>query len=322
MGSLTTFLQQEFANNCPPGWKCDYETRLLSNELEVFLGYSPRVDVLLEREDRSQRLWIEFEVSRADPVANHAKFATAHLFQPQPRTDTFVSMVSPHVTRGRHNLAANTIFLMRHIGMSAFQTILFPQISPSEIKRLNHLDHSLLYDKKLDVKHEIERAISISQAVLMTSERQVHFVGNIMEIMLNLRQWNKDLATPEGRTLWGKRIITYFVFDPRSKGFAPSKFCAYSSIPKTDDTNILLPLAGVRSEMTVEFYTTVDGTDSRFDGSRAWKHLVDNLAMEPTKPDKESKLLSFFNKWLRLHKQSVTVHPTGPVFLVPPDWFK
>jgi hypothetical protein len=28
-------------------------------------------------------LWIEFEVSRADPVANHAKFATAHLFQPQ-----------------------------------------------------------------------------------------------------------------------------------------------------------------------------------------------------------------------------------------------
>ena len=32
-------------------------------------------DVLLERVDGSRRLWVEFEVSRADPVANHAKFA-------------------------------------------------------------------------------------------------------------------------------------------------------------------------------------------------------------------------------------------------------
>ncbi len=96
MGSLTTFLQQEFAHNCPAGWTSEREIRLLPYDLEAVLGYSPRVDVLLERQDASQRLWIEFEVSRADPVANHAKFATAHLFQPQPKTDVFVSMVSPH----------------------------------------------------------------------------------------------------------------------------------------------------------------------------------------------------------------------------------
>jgi hypothetical protein len=36
----------------------------------------------------SRRLWIEFEISRADPVANHAKFATAQLFQPLPVTHT------------------------------------------------------------------------------------------------------------------------------------------------------------------------------------------------------------------------------------------
>ena len=72
--------------------------------LEALLGYRPRVDVLLEREDGSRRLWIEFEVSRADPVANHAKFATAHLFQPQAEADSFLAMVSPHVARGRRSL--------------------------------------------------------------------------------------------------------------------------------------------------------------------------------------------------------------------------
>jgi hypothetical protein len=53
-----------------------------------------------------RRIWVEFEVSRADPVANRAKFATAHLFQSQPAADTFLAMVRPHVDRGRRNLAA------------------------------------------------------------------------------------------------------------------------------------------------------------------------------------------------------------------------
>ena len=322
MASITTYLQQEFAHNCPVGWTCDHEIRLLPADLESFLGYAPRVDVLLQHADESRRLWIEFEVSRADPVANHVKFATAHLFQPQPQTDVFLSMVSPHVARGRRNLAANTILLMRHVGMSAFQTVLFPQISPAEIKRLNHLDQNLLLDEKLDVKHEVDRAMSVSQAVLATSDRQIHFVGNVMEIMLNLRQWNEDLATLKGRISWGKRTITYFVFDPRSKSFAPSKFCAYLSIPRINGSGISRSSAEFRSEMTVDFYAAIDGTDSRFDGRRAWRHLVNNLAITPAEPDKASRLMPFFNEWLKLHKDSVNVHPTGPVFLVPPKWFK
>lgn len=110
---------------------------------------SLRVNVSLERDDGQRRLWIEFEVSRADPVANHAKFATAHLFQPQRSRETFVSMVSWHVAKGRRNLAANTISLMRHVGMSAFQTTLFPNIPPNEIRRLNHLDRQTLAGLKL-----------------------------------------------------------------------------------------------------------------------------------------------------------------------------
>ena len=133
---------------------------LLPTTLERLLGYSARADVVIERRDPNRRLWIEFEVSRADPVANHAKFATAHMFLPQLETDCFVAMVSPHVTRGRRNLAANTISVMRRLGMHAFQTVLFPRLDPEEIKRLNHLDLGTLIDLGIDVEGEIERARS------------------------------------------------------------------------------------------------------------------------------------------------------------------
>jgi len=109
MGQLATFLQQEFNRHCPEGWHSSHERPVLAREMAQLLGYAPRVDVLLERVDERRRLWVEFEISRADPVANHAKFAAAHLFEPQPETDTFMSMVSAHVTRGRQNLAANSI---------------------------------------------------------------------------------------------------------------------------------------------------------------------------------------------------------------------
>lgn len=104
----------------PRGWSCEVEARVLDGRFEKLLGYAPQADVLLVSDDGLHRLWIKFEVSRADPVANHAKFATAHLFQPQRSTGTFVSMMSSHVARGRRNLAANTVLLMRRIGMKAF----------------------------------------------------------------------------------------------------------------------------------------------------------------------------------------------------------
>jgi hypothetical protein len=126
MGNLAYYLQREFVRQVPSEWVGQCEQHILSENLEAILGYQPRADVVLQRRDGSRRLWIEFEVSRADPVANHAKFATAHLFQPQLNSDIFISMISSHVARGRRNLAANTILLMRNIGMSAFQTVLLP----------------------------------------------------------------------------------------------------------------------------------------------------------------------------------------------------
>lgn len=322
MAILTSYLQQEFIRRSFPGWVCRHESSILPRNLEVFLGYAPRVDVLLERQDGSRRLWIEFEISRADPVANHAKFATAHLFEPQRDTDAFISMISPDVDRGRRNLAANTISLMRHIGMNAFQTVLFPQMSKKEVKRLNHLDLTALISEGLAVEPEIERALSVSEAILTTSARSIHFAGDMMDVMLNLRRWNKDLDTPEGLQLWGKRTITYFVFDPHSRHFAPSKFCAYIAIPSMIPPNVATLRSLSRAEMTVELYVTLDGTDSRFDGRRAHSHLTRSLAMIPRRANEAPEVATIFNQWLDCHSDSVTVHPNGSIFLLPPLWFK
>ncbi len=321
MGSLTAYLQREFELRRPPGWSCRREVRVVSPEIESLLGYAPRADVLLERDDGSRRLWIEFEVSRADPVANHAKFATAHLFQPQPHSDAFVAMVSSHVDRGRRNLALNAIFLMRHIGLNAFQTVLFPHLAPSAIKRLNHLDASILPDERLHTEPEIQRAITVSEALAMTHEHRIHFVGDLFEVLLNVRRWNTEIVTPEGADLWGKRTIQYFVFDPQSRHFAPSKFCAYSAVGP--------PAPAGRTEagrsifgMTIAFYSILDESDPRFDGGRARQHLMDNLGMKVPDPESLPRVRDLFHRWLACHTDQMRVHRAGPVLLAPHAWFK
>jgi hypothetical protein len=159
MGSLTQYLQRAIPRYLPPGWACDNEVRLLPSEVTGLLGYDPRADVVLTDTATGARVWVEFEVSRADPVANHAKFATAHLFVSQEPADHFVAMLSPHIDRGRRNLAAATVRLMRRVGMSAFQTTLLPLATPVEVKRLNQLPVDAIGAETLDVAAEIERAL-------------------------------------------------------------------------------------------------------------------------------------------------------------------
>jgi hypothetical protein len=321
MGALTSYLQREFGRLCPHEWTCRYESRLLPPELEELLGYAPRVDVLLERKDGEQQLWIEFEVSRADPVANHAKYATAHLFRPQPQGASFITMVSPHVARGRRNLAANMIVLMRQMEISAFQTPLFPQIAPAEIKRLNHLDLGSLAGERLPVEPEIERALAISQPQFTVSSHRIHYAGDLLEVMLNLYRWNEDIGTPEGAKLWGRRTITYFVFDARSGGFAPSKFCAYVPVAEHVVRRTEPAVAAIRPAMTMELYSTLDATERTFDGARAREHLTKRLAMTP-KPLRElPELLHRFSLWHGRHSEAIALHPAGPVILFPPPWF-
>ena len=60
------------------------------------------------------------------------------LFQPQTEADVFLSMMTPDVSSGRRHLGANTIWVMRAIGMRAYQTLLLPHLAPAQIKALNH----------------------------------------------------------------------------------------------------------------------------------------------------------------------------------------
>jgi hypothetical protein len=316
MGAITEYLQDSFAKFCPQGWTCRREVQVLDSVLAELFGYAPKADVSLERNDGQRKLWIEFEVSRADPVANHAKFATAHLFQPQLPTETFVSMVSWHVARGKRNLGANTISLMRYIGMSAFQTTLFPNIAPEEIKRLNHLDKQTLAGSNLEPSREIARALEVSEPLVTTKEHRVYFVGDLLDVICNLRSWNGSVLTEGGRSLWGRRRVQYFVFDRKTQLFAPSKFCAYHpiSLHHASAPPISTPM------MTMELYASLDEGDPRFDGNRARRHLRDHLGMtlQPLLGNPELSVL--FEVWLQGVGEAVQVDGRGAQVLCPPKW--
>ena len=321
MGTLTPFLQNEFERLCPVGWTCRREVRVQSEKLERTLGYSARADVLLQRLDGSARYWIEFEISRADPVANHAKFATGHLFEPQAPEDVFVSMVSPHVARGRRNLAANAISLMRCIGMNAFQTVLLPHNAGTEIKKLNETPVAQLGMQNLPIQEELERIFAITQAVTSLGARSIDLVGDLTEVLLNLRQFNLDLETPEGRALFGRRTVTFFVYDPVTRLFAPSKFCAYVAIPDVHQQVGGDMAFRYRAEMTVAFYVQLDETDRKFDGRVARLHLEKRLAMPLLPMHDIPGLEAAFVAWIADHRENITVHPNGAQFLLPPTWF-
>jgi hypothetical protein len=285
------------------------------------LGYSARVDVLFEREQPERRLWIEFEVSRADPVANHAKFATSHLFTPQLDKDCFISMVSPHVTKGRRNLAANTISVMRQVGMEAYQTVLFPHLHPDEIKRLNHLDLDQLESLSLQVDKEIERAIVISEPVKTMIDCEIHLAGDLLIVFLNLRRWNEDLATEHGRKEWGLRTVTYFAYEAETHLFAPSKFCAYSAVPTRCAASLTPQTTPALGIMTIEKYRALNDGTHLLDGNRAVGHLTSQLAMLLRRPEEVPEVAMQFQEWFSVHKSSINIHPRGPQFLLPPSWY-
>ncbi len=315
MGNLTVYLQSAFATVCPPDWQVRPEVGVLTADVVVVLGYAPRADVLLEWRDGTRRLWIEFEISRADPVANHAKFATAQLFQPLPATDTFAAMVSPHVDRGRRNLAAATIGVMRRLGMDAFQPVLFPDQAPETIKRLNHLGLAALSAEGLAVRMELDRALLVAEPALHTDGHRIHFAGDMLGVLLNVRQWNEELATPVGQRAWTRRTVRYFVADPCAQRFAPAKFCAYLAL--RDGYT-----AGVQSAMmTIATYVALDGAETRFDGHRAQTHLTRNLGMRPHQLPIIPALQSAWSAWLARHRDYITVHPAGATILLPPTWF-
>ena len=314
--SLTSFLQQSFASRAPIGWQCAHEVAVLPREQERMLGFAPRADVLLENAGLNRRVWIEFEVSRADPVANHMKFAVGHLFSPQIPGDAFVSMVSDHVTLGRRNLGASAVVLMRTLGMQAFQIPLFPAMTGAMVKELNHLALPQLLCRDLDIETEIERALTLVEPVFSDRSHRVFFASNSFEVSLNVLRWNQDAGTADGARLWGRRTVTYFVYDPRSDLFAPSKFCALLPIPEGQRAvSPGSPGAGIG--MSMAYYCSIDQNERRFDGAAARRHFMDRLGYQLVRPDRPSQLTSRFGCWLAAQEQRIRVHPRSAHILIP-----
>lgn len=318
MGQLAKYLQDQFVARAPPGWSGEAEARVLDTRFEEFLGYAPQADVRLVSNDGRFRLWIEFEVSRADPVANHAKFATAHLFQPQRQTDTFVSMMSSHVAKGRRNLAANTVLLMRRIGMRAFQTVLLPTCSPAEVKKLNTAGQPRSTFDSINIDAEIDRALCVARPCLESTDHEIHFVGELLDVACNIAIWNREFDSVDGQKLWGRRRVTYFAFDPGSGQFAPAKFCAFLDAKQSSPADVI----GNVVPMTMSLYVSLDESEARFDGNRAQRHLTDKLGMVPVRIGEDERISALFGCWHAKHGNAITLDVRGPVILKPPDWYR
>ncbi len=315
--SLTSYLQQAFTVQAPPGWRCTHEVAVLAREVTGVLGFSPRADVLLEDGATGRRIWVEFEISRADPAANHLKFAVGHLFAPQLEQDAFVSMVSRHVAAGRSNLGAAAVILMRRIGMRAFQVPLLPALPGHEIKQLNHLPADRLGECSLDIGREIERAIVITEPPLTDGNHRLFFVSNAFEVSLNVVNWNRDARKPGSAARWGRRTVTYIVFDPRSGLFAPSKFSAYLPVPGihgSSDTDQPDRTLG----MTLDFYCSIAQQEPRFDGATARRHLLYHLGYQLIEPGASPELHTRLQAWLNTNTELIRVHPRHAHILIPP----
>ncbi|HBJ36642.1 MAG TPA: hypothetical protein DDZ51_18175, partial [Planctomycetaceae bacterium] len=110
---------------------------------------------------------------------------------------------------------------------------------------------------------------------------------------------------------------TYFVFDPVSKLFAPSKYCAYV-IPIHSSP---IGTASATGLMTLSSYCMLDETDRRFDGNRARLHLINNLGMKAIEAHENPPILASFQAWQAKNEQRITLHPSGPKFIRPPSWY-
>jgi hypothetical protein len=278
-GRLAGYLQRAFVReSARRGWACSIEAPLIDSHAARRLGFSPRVDVLLSRSGDARRIWVEFEVSRADPVANQAKFASAAFFEGCGAGDAFVSMASRHIAPGRKALMATTAMFMRSVGIPAFQVDLLPDADGPTIKALNASAPQVLERAALDVGAELDRVIAVADAKLVSGWHRIHMADNAFTVSANVRAWNAEVADPVLAKRWAKRRVRFLAFDPASRLFAPSKFCAF--VPATTGTVDGRSFLSVREPpggMTSEIYFSLGEQDPRFDGHIARVHLERRL---------------------------------------------
>lgn len=295
---LASELQRRWVDQPPSGWLASREVAVLSPERGRMLGYLPKADLMLRNSGTSQRVWIELEISRADPSANQVKFGSAHLLDPLPPGDSFVSLVSRDVAIGRSNLTAHATWLLRAAGLRAFQMPLLPDLDASTIKKLNQGRISLEHLPTPD----LGEILKSTEPLGSSGGAGIYRVTNRLEVILNIHQWNKDMTSADDRAAWGRRRVTYFVHEPATNLFAPSKFAAYTRIPKTLAADEPIPF---NPAMTVMAYAKIPHDTPIFDGRKAWQRITGlgfKLAKAPACP---APIQHHFRAWLTLHEATI-----------------
>ena len=297
---LAETLQRRWVESPPAGWSASREVRVISPRDRKILGYEPVADLLLLNAASSRRIWIELEISRADPAANQVKFGCAHLLQPLPPSDSFISLVTRAVAIGRSNLAAHATWLLRANGLHAFQIPLLPQFAPLEIKQFNHGKRDL---QELPTP-DLGEILLDTEPVGSSDGSGIYRVTNRLEVILNIHQWNKDMADGDARTAWGRRRVRYFVNDRVSNLFAPSKFAAYTRIPKTPSSDEPLPY---NPAMTVRAYSKIPHDTPIFDGRKAWQK-ISSLGFQVKRASECPVLIQdHFRAWAGTHAASLDI---------------
>ncbi len=119
--------------------KLSFEASVFPQRMCEEIGYSPAADLLVEypwNRDKV-RIWIELEVSRADPVANPAKFLVALSERsPLPR-EFFVFAISQAIQKGRAALCRRFVALMQTRGFPVRTEEYLPSATEHLIARLN-----------------------------------------------------------------------------------------------------------------------------------------------------------------------------------------
>ncbi|MEJ7594991.1 MAG: hypothetical protein WKF77_25985, partial [Planctomycetaceae bacterium] len=175
---------------------------------------------------------------------------------------------------------------------------------------------------------EIDRALAVARPCFDSDQHQIHFVGEPLDVACNVATWNREMQTDFGRQLWGRRRVRYFVFDPSTGEFAPSKFCAFlnATLGATSDAETMaLP-------MTMDLYVSLDESEPRFDGNRAQQHLTKKLRMVAVNLDEspaneslmvaeDRRLSVLFYYWHAKHQVAIQLDRHGPIILRPPVWY-
>jgi hypothetical protein len=113
--------------------------------------------------------------------------------------------------------------------------------------------------------------------------------------MMMERAGMSEMDSEATRTAWGRRRVRYFVHDPHSNLFAPSKFAAYTRMPKALSPDEPLPY---NPAMTVRAYSKIPHDTPVFDGRKAWQK-ISSLGFQVTKASNcPARVQEYFRSWM------------------------